>query len=199
MEGVKLEFGKFNGSNYSAWKFKMKPFLMQKGVWKAVAGEDIHADTDEKALVMIGLSVNDDQVVYVQDAKTAKEAWDNLAAVYENTGTASKMYLQEKLMTAKLTENKSAKDHIEEMKMLVSQLAGIGAKVSDDEYKIALLRSLPGSYESLILTLENLVDKLKIEDIHARILRELRQKSNEIGNSRAKMFAAKSNLSNIVC
>ena len=181
MEGIKLDFAKFSGDNYPAWKFKMKLFLMQKGYWKAVTGEEKSAEKDEKALIMIGLAVNDDQIIYVQDAATAKEAWENLASVYNNPGTANKMYLQEKLMTAKLEEGKSIKTHIEEMRRTVSQLAGFNVKVSNDEYKLALLRSLPRNYESLIVTLEKLIDQLGIEDIHARLLREeARQKTVDV-------------------
>lgn len=49
----------------------------------------------------------------------------------------------------------------------------IGAPVSEDHYKLALLRSLPHSYESLVITLENLLDTLCVGDIHARIIREV--------------------------
>ena len=131
----------------------------------------------------------------VQDAKTAREARDNSAAVYENPGAANKMYLQEKLMTAKLEEEKSVKAHIEEMRRIVSQLAGLGVKTTEDEYKLAILRSLPSNYESLVVTLENLIDQLGIQDVHARLLREeARQKSSGEHSSQANkgsMFQAK--------
>ena len=91
MDGIKLEFAKFSGENYSAWKFKMNLYLMQKGYWKAMTGEDKSAEKNEKALIMIGLAVNDDRIVYTQDAETAKEAWGNFASVYDNPGTANKM------------------------------------------------------------------------------------------------------------
>lgn len=35
-----------------------------------------------------------------------------------------------------------------------------------------LLRSLPRTYESLVVTLENMADDLSIKDIHALIIRE---------------------------
>ena len=137
------------------------------------------------------MAVSDDQIVYLQDARTAKGAWDNLTAVYDNAGTANKMYLQEKLMRAKLEQGKPLKAHIEDVRRIVSKLSGIGLKISNDEYKLALLRSLPSSYESLIFTLKNLIDGLKIEDAHARLLREeARQKTvtNDTNGATGKLF-----------
>lgn len=37
---------------------------------------------------MIGLSVQDDRIVHIQDAKSAREAWANLQKVHEGAGTA---------------------------------------------------------------------------------------------------------------
>ena len=175
MEVEKVDFGRLNGSNYGAWKFKMKLLLVQKGYWNSVLGKENSKEAesiDQKALAVIGLGVCDDQIVHIQDAKTSKEAWDSLAKVYENSGTANKMYLQEQLMNSKMEEGTSAKAHIEHLRRIVGQLGTLGVKISDEQYILTLLRSLPGRFESLVVTLENLVDTLKVEDIHARILRE---------------------------
>ena len=171
MDGEKVELAKLNGINYGAWKFKMKLLLIQKGYWKAVTESD-KEEIDQKALAVIGLAVNDEQIVHIQDAKTSKEAWSKLAAVYENSGTANKMHLQEELMTSKMEEGGSAARHIEHLRRIVGQLATLGVAVSEEQYKLTLLRSLPQSFDSLVVTLENMADDLKIEDIHARILRE---------------------------
>lgn len=202
MEGVKLEFTKFTERNYPAWKIKMKMYLMQNSCWGAITGDDQSREANDKALVSIGFEIHDDQVIYVQDAETAEEAWDNLAAVYDNPGTATKMYLQEQLMTAKLGHGNPVKAHIEHLRGVVSQLTDIGYKVSDDECKLALLRSLPSSFESIVVTLENLIDSLKIEDIHARLLREeARQKLQNGADKRSEgsLFKAGNGKKDIVC
>eukprot|EP00171_Calliarthron_tuberculosum_P003822 IDg3822t1 len=86
--------------------------------------------------------------------------------------SGQKMHLTEELMTAKMADEDKAHTHIEKLHGVVGKLGSIGAPVSEDQYKMALLRSLPRSYESLVVALENLIDNLSVEDIHARIIRE---------------------------
>lgn len=81
-------------------------------------------------------------------------------------------------MTAKMSAEEQFQKHIEKLRLLVGKLGTIGAPVSEDQCKIALLRSFAGSYESLVATLENLIDNLNVEDIHGRIIREEAHKSN---------------------
>ena len=187
MDKDKMEFSKLSGDNYSAWKFKMKLLLIHKGYWKAVTGEKVSEETDQKALAIIGLGVGDEQIIHIQDSETSKEAWDNLSKIYENAGTANKMHLQEQLMTSKMGSEDSVKGHIEKLRRIVGQLATMGVIVSDEQYILTLLRSLPARFESLVVTLENMVESLKLEDIHARIIREearqgaLRENSNDEG------------------
>ena len=109
MDGEKVELAKLNGINYGAWKFKMKLPLIQKGYWKAVTESD-KEEMDQNALAVIGLVVNDEQIVHIQDAKASKEAWSKLAAVYENSGTANKTHLQEELMTSKWRKEAQLQD-----------------------------------------------------------------------------------------
>lgn len=69
-----------------------------------------------------------------------------------------------------MSEEEHSKDHIEKLRRLVGRIETINSKADDEQYKLDLLRSLPRSYNNLVVTLENLLDKLSIEDIHARII-----------------------------
>lgn len=167
----KLHIEKLNGTNYNIWKFKVKLFMIHKDCWSAVDSTTALPQTDQKALAIIGLSVKDDQIVHIQSCKSAKEAWDALKMVYEDAGTATKVMLQDELMSSKLERDGSVKDHIGKLRSIVSKLSTIDVAISDDQYIIILLRSLPPEYDQLVVTLENL-DKLKVEDVHARLIRE---------------------------
>lgn len=179
----KLHLTKLDGSNYPAWKFKVKMLLTHKRLWNSVSGEDNDAEKSAKAMSLIGLSVQDSQIVYIQDCATGKDAWDKLSSLYENTGVANKMHLMEELMTSKMDVGTMAHKHIEKLRSIVGKLGTIGAAVSDDHYKMALLRSLPDSYDGLVVTLENIMDTLSIEDIHDRIIREEARKGKSDGSS----------------
>lgn len=179
----KLMLSKLDGTNYAAWKFKVKMLLIHKDLWKVVSGEEENPGKSAKSLALIGLAVSDSQIVYVQDCATGKEAWEKLSSLYENKGVANKMHLMDELMNSKMENDTLAHKHIEKLRSIVGKLGTIGAAVSDDHYKMALLRSLPESYEGLVVTLENLMDDLSIEDIHARIIREEGRKGKMDGST----------------
>lgn len=63
-------------------------------------------------------------------------------------------------MTSKMSDEDKALEHVEKLHRVVGKLDTIGSPVDDEQYKMELLRSLPRSYESLIVTLENLTDTL---------------------------------------
>ena len=76
------------------------------------------------------------------------------------------MDLEERFSTKKPKSGESTRTHIEEIKRLYTKLSQLGVSKSK-EYVTKLLRSLPRLYESLIVTLENMVSSLSVEDIHA--------------------------------
>lgn len=188
----KTEIQKMNGQNFRPWKFKMKMLLVQRELWESVTGEDADQKKNDKAMSLIRLSMADCQIVHIQECTTAQEAWEVLGKIYENPSTANKMYLQEKMFSTKMKNSESAQDHIAEMKRIVADMGIFGMKTEDEQYKITLLRSLPASYDTLIVTLENQLEQLSIEDLHARILREELRKKNENPGDRsdATLFGA---------
>lgn len=71
MTQEKASFPKLDGTNYGAWKFKAKMYLVQKGLWGSVDGSSDDPVEDGKALAVIGLSVTNDQIVHIMECKTS--------------------------------------------------------------------------------------------------------------------------------
>ncbi|KAJ3003061.1 hypothetical protein NUW54_g5503 [Trametes sanguinea] len=84
------------GDNYHTWRTQMTDILAELELWEYVTGaikqpSDTNLQAawrkkDAKALRAIRLRVAKDALVYVQDAKTSKEAWDTLAETFQETG-----------------------------------------------------------------------------------------------------------------
>ncbi len=53
----KFDLEKLNGTNYGAWKFKARLYLIHKGLWGVIEGNEVNESKDEKALAIIGLSI----------------------------------------------------------------------------------------------------------------------------------------------
>lgn len=103
---------------------------------------------------------------------TAKEVWDSLAKIDGNPSIAIKIYLQIKLHYSRLQLGESVRKHIENIEKTRSQLENFGADVSDDLYYFAFLKSLPRTYESLVIALQNISVQIAIEKLHAQILQK---------------------------
>ena len=88
-ESFKVE--KLNGENYHSWKFNLKMYLMGKDLWDIVQEVEVLTERstpqqrelfrkrDNRAMSIINLSITNDLQIYVRSAKSATEAWNNLA------------------------------------------------------------------------------------------------------------------------
>ena len=86
---------KLTADNYHSWKYTMKLFLIGKGLWDIVSGEEtLAADANEDtkknftkranlALAAVGLNVTKGLQIYTRSEKSAKDAWEKLAARFE--------------------------------------------------------------------------------------------------------------------
>ncbi|RKO85909.1 hypothetical protein BDK51DRAFT_5627, partial [Blyttiomyces helicus] len=79
-----LRIAKLTDKNYHDWKFDVKLVL------EAANLSGTYTDTleeweakDRKAFIVIALNGTTDQKVHVRNAKSSKEAWENLEKVHE--------------------------------------------------------------------------------------------------------------------
>ena len=65
----------FDGSDYVLWSFKMKMYLLSKGLWEAVASEHVVSQAKEQqAHAAIVLSRSDAQMMHTVSTSCAKKA-----------------------------------------------------------------------------------------------------------------------------
>ncbi|KAH7330983.1 hypothetical protein KP509_20G010800 [Ceratopteris richardii] len=64
---------KVNKDNYHIWSYGMENFLMGKGLWELVNGED---ECPEKVLHWISIYISESLIPHIMKASTPKEAWD---------------------------------------------------------------------------------------------------------------------------
>lgn len=196
---VGLRVERLNGSNYPNWKFKVRMVLTRDELWEIVSGEEV-ADPasslawkrkDNKALSTICLLVDDTQLVYVRNAKSAKEAWDALQFHYEKPSLTNKLYLRKKMLSLRLEKNGDMQAHINSVVNTAEQLRSAGENVADADIMTTLLCSLHDGYDPLITALESRPDSdLTLEFVKSRLMHE----SVKIGRSfdeSEKAFKAK--------
>ena len=92
-----------NGTNYTLWAFKMKMYLMSKGLWEAVDGGSTTAAKEQQAHAAIVLNLSDAQLMHVVRTESAREAWIALAQIHRTQDMAKRLWLKEKFATFKYT------------------------------------------------------------------------------------------------
>ena len=90
---------KLNNNNYSTWSTRMQFYLLDQDLWEIVGGSKTSAPTSQddlkkwkvragKAMYALSVSVEDDLLQHIKEAKTPKEAWDTLAGLFAWTNDA---------------------------------------------------------------------------------------------------------------
>jgi hypothetical protein len=157
--------------NYATWRSKMKFLLVTKGLWTAVTGGAMDEERDGKALAQIGLHVKDHHLPVLERCTSAKQAWDQLEAVYQAKSNARKRQLRKELSQLKMGALEPLAKYVARAKEIQNQLRATGHEVSDQEVAWALLAGLPPAYETVITVLETSSDvDVRLDDILPKLL-----------------------------
>ena len=161
----------FNGTNYTLWAFKMKMYLMSKGLWEAVDGGSTTAAKEKQAHAAIVLNLSDTQLMHVVRTESARDAWIALAQIHRTQDMANRLWLKEKFATFKYTTaNMSA--HVMELQQLVLEMNGAECGPCEEDVCATMLRSLPASYESLVQAFRMSVSRFSFKDLVSKLIAE---------------------------
>ena len=107
--GSSLPIEKLDRSNYSSWEYKMNQYLVGQGYWSYIIGahedkpETTHANYPtweqgaSQVLYCLTTCVHDHMLSHIRDAKTPKEAWENLKKIFIADISARKLQLRQEL------------------------------------------------------------------------------------------------------
>lgn len=200
----KSVFAKLNSDNYFTWKYKMEMYLRKEKCYSAITENQpivpaLAADganradvttqqtalntfneKDEQARAIIGLCVEDDQLVHIRNQATAKLAWNALRTYHERDTLGNKVTLMRKICGMKLAEKSSVEAHLNELTNLFQKLTDLGENQLNENWKVAItLSSLPSSYDSLIDSLEaRAAEDLTLSFVHSKLIEHSKRKEN---------------------
>ncbi|KAH0675011.1 hypothetical protein KY285_022812 [Solanum tuberosum] len=84
---------KLNASNYGSWSTRMQYYFLGLELWDIIGGSDTTPPTDAevakrwkvkagKAMYALTVTIEDEFLQWIKNAKTPKEAWDTLATIF---------------------------------------------------------------------------------------------------------------------
>lgn len=192
----------FDGSNFTAWKFRMRVLLEEHELLECVeieAGEvmdlldeandsvevkrekqakrEKRAKKDRKCKSLLISRIHDTQLEYVQEKNTPKQIWDALLRVFERKSIASRMHLKRKMLSLRF-QSGSLQDHFLQFDRLVREYRNTGAVIDDVDVICHLLITLGPSFSTVVTALETMPeDALSLEFVKCRLLdEEIKQK-----------------------
>jgi hypothetical protein len=77
-----FSFDKLNNGNYATWVMRMQMYLYKESCWETIELEGAIPENlsakDKKAWVLIGLGIEDNQLVLINGIQSGRKAWNAL-------------------------------------------------------------------------------------------------------------------------
>lgn len=177
--------------NYDVWKFAAKSYLVIKGFWPSVLGEETDSNKVLQAISTIGLLVEPTNYSYVQNCSTAKEAWDALEKAFEDSGVLRRMDLLKYFARLELGDCDSMEDYVNKMCAAHQKLVKSGTSIPEDVAAQLMLSGLPEEYRPMVMAICNNGKDLTIDLVRTNLLQEIRHEAS--GSDSAIALMSKKN------
>lgn len=148
---------------------------------------------ENKAKTKIILLVDSVNYVHIEEAKTAKEVWENLSHAFDDSGLTRRVGLLRDLCTTTLTGCQNVEDYVSKIMTTAHKLRNIGFKVDDEWLGTMLLSGLPENYKPMIMAVESSGIPITSDAIKAKILQDVRNENDSKAFTATKGGQKKSN------
>ena len=198
---------KLTDSNFYVWKQKIQLLLSLKDVDQQIT-DDAPSDPsteesrrkwlrdDNRAKALIGLSLSDEHLEHVRDAKTAKDMWQAILNVFERHTLLNRLAARRQFYTVTMQNDEKVLTYINRVNQLAARLKSMNVDIDDKEMAMAVLNGLPARFESLIVALDALGNEEKmftLEFVKSRLLQEEQRTAMKDSQSRGSALINKIN------
>ena len=152
-------------------------------------------EMNEKATSIIRLSLGDEFIHNILEAKTAKEVWEKLEGLYMRKNLTNKLYVKKQLYSLHMKDGSNLLEHLNTFNMLNTQLSSFGVNYEDEDKALLLLALLPTHVDHLVTTLMYRKEIVVLDEVTSALLSHIKMKKDDDG-SQADGLIVKSKSSN---
>ncbi|XP_036347659.1 uncharacterized protein LOC118757037, partial [Rhagoletis pomonella] len=130
-------------------------------LWSYVTGESDEKDELKKlrqdliARSRLILLVDPVNISHVQDAKTAKDVWDNLEKAFDDSGLSRRVGLLRTLISTRLVDCNNMEQYVDKIVTTAHKLRNAKFDLSDEWVGTLLLAGLSEEYKPMIMAIES--------------------------------------------
>ena len=129
------------------------------------------------------MGIHSSLIYLVTSCSTPHGVWETLKTQFERNALANKLFLERQYFTIKIKEGQSVRDHLKCMKEITDKLAALRSAVAEEEQVVALLISLPPSYEMLVTALEAKGEDLSLVYVQQALVND--EQKRQVSKGRA--------------
>jgi hypothetical protein len=200
-----------NETNWVPWKRRVTAIFRERALLKVVEGttpKPVAADPekptsdekkqrerweelDGKAQTQIELTLSDSQMVHIAGAKTAAEMWSQLKQVKERGGKLGVLSHRRRLYRTIADDATDIAEHVTELRRIQEELAILGSLVSDEDFLLLIISSLPESWDnftSAYLGASSNAPTISSHEFISLVLEENRRRLEKNGDGSAAMY-----------
>jgi hypothetical protein len=172
-------FAKLGDDNYFTWKAHMKGLLAVKDCVEAITGglpgtteteKKTAEKLSEKALGLMAMCVEDQHLLTIEQAKTAKAAWAALESLFQQRSMANALQLKQQVNGLQMQAAESIPQYVARARSLSAQLAATGKNLDSEDLVLALLNGLPADYNVIKTLIINTSPLPSLTDVQAKLM-----------------------------
>jgi len=155
-----------------------------------------------KAKSLLVMAISDGEMIHIEGATTAMDMWNQLCLLKEPKGPSSIVSTRRRLYRLYAEEGTDIVAHISELRKLQNQLHMMGSKVSDEDFNMLLVSSLPESwdlYTSAYFGAHTGTVSITSHELCSIIMDEYRRRAERSGSSDSALLAKANKEGRPVC
>lgn len=157
--------------NFADWSFALENVFVLEGLSKCLDGSETDTVLIAKAKAKLILTLDPSIYVHVKSATSAKEIWDTLKQLYEDTGFTRKIGLLRNLISLRFDDCDSMENFINQVVDTSQKLQRTGFDISEEWIGSILLAGLPvEKFGPMIMAIEHSGIKITTDNIKTKLL-----------------------------
>ncbi|KAH0703207.1 hypothetical protein KY285_017485 [Solanum tuberosum] len=153
---------KLNASNYGSWSTRMQYYFLGQELWDIIGGSDTTPPTNaeavkrwkvkaRKAMYALTVSIEDEFLQRIKNAKTPKEAWDTLVTIFTKKNDARLQRLENKLLSIS-QRNMTISQYFSKVKSLSDEISKLDPEnaITETRMRRIIVHGLRPEYKGII-------------------------------------------------